>query len=146
MCVRCEAPDPGDVFVRRDSAAPWGLKHIGLGSLFTNVAVHAPACAECAKKLRAQRRYREAADWTCTIIGGVVAVLILRELHLAKSPYRLIYAIGITMVLVAPYLIWDFLNARAFDITVSRASVMYEFRSPRVAARFRRANESADES
>jgi hypothetical protein len=101
-----------------------------------------PACAKCAWRIRAQR------------VGGSIVALLVAALFMtfvwphvddfvARS-LRNWVAMGMILVCLAPYFLWETFFPPAIDITAYKNSVDYEFKSRDFAYDFAELNGDAE--
>jgi len=104
--------------------------------------VHVPACSRCGWRIRCQR------------VGGILLTLAIAAAfmffvwpHLDDFVARSIrkwVAMGLILVCLAPYFLWEVLFPPSIDITAYPDKVDYEFRDPEYAYEFAALNEDAD--
>ena len=135
-CVRCARPGPESelTITRRHETL---FNAFGLLPLGTSRSFVVPACAPCASLLR--RRYR--IDSLTTLAAGCLAALLALTGHrLWAWPLTRTF-VGVALVLTIAITTARRLMPAAFDITVEKSHVDFEFRDANHAAVFRTQNE-----
>ena len=139
-CVVCGRPSPGST-VRLITGSigwwTWLLWHFG--DVFT---VTAPACTSCGRRLHLMRF----GSLLVIIAGAFIACWVAWPLiseHFPR-PIRKWIVMGLALLLLLPYCLYQALNPHPFDITAHSDSVDYEFRDPAMACEFAELNEDAD--
>jgi hypothetical protein len=101
-----------------------------------------PACPRCAIRIRFQR------------IGSLLLTLAIAAVILffvwphsddfVARPVRKWAAMGLLIVCLSPYFLWEFFFPPSIDITAYRNSIDYEFRNKAYAFEFARLNQEAE--
>jgi hypothetical protein len=139
-CVACGAAGPGDTIrVGTNAIGWWTLAFWVPGRRF---AVDVPACPPCARHLRRQRLLRLVVGGAVAVAGAVVAVALLQWY---RGPMRRWLAMGITLVCMLPYILWETFSPPPFGLTAFAETVDYEFRDAGYAAEFAALNGAAVE-
>ena len=139
-CVRC-GDDPANGTVRLWTHtigwSTWVFWMFGRG-----FSTHAPACAGCGWRIRFQR------------VGGVLLTLAIAGVFLffvwphienfIARPIRKWVAMGLILVCLAPYILWEMFFPPAIDITAYSESIDYEFRDSDYAFDFAELNDDAE--
>ncbi|MFN9758349.1 MAG: hypothetical protein ACK58X_18245 [Planctomycetota bacterium] len=142
-CCVCDAARPGSSFEakgRRTSGfeflLPW-LWFVG-----PRVRVTVPACAGCRPQALASRRWR-----TVILVAWLAAALyfVMPWIKSFDLPRALARPLGVLAVLAskAPLVAWWTFRPPAFDLTVHKDTVEYEFASRAYALRFLACNPGA---
>lgn len=137
-CVRCGVARPNSVYRVRATRAglvgllmPW---QIWLFWLNWGVrVVEAPACADCASRLKSSYWRREAFEWFL-IIALAVPVIWLITSH--NVPFRKPVAYAAIIVLGLPWFVWRALHPPAFHATTMGDKIDYEFLDSELADKF----------
>ena len=141
-CVRClEQPDGAVKFAGR-AFSWWDLLWAWMFLFQKPVKVEVPVCRAC----RARVRWRRWLDRLVYLVVTVVVIWLvypyLRQLDLGRQWSKLA-ALAAVLVALLPWLVIAVLFPPAFDLTVHKEDVDYEFANARYAADFYLANEQA---
>ena len=139
-CVRCGGDHQGQTMLLWTHTIGWWTALLWFfGWSFTT---RVPACGKCRWKIRFQR------------VGGLVLSLTVAALFMVfvwphmdewvARPIRKWVAIGMILVCLAPYFLWETIYPPAIDITAYKNSVDYEFRDAGYASEFAELNEESD--
>lgn len=139
-CVRCGGNHDGRTIRLWTHTIGWWTAlfwTFGLG--FTT---RPPACTKCSWRIRAQR------------VGGLLLTLVIASVFMiflwpqvddfvARSLRKWV-ALGLIIVCLSPYLLWEIIYPPAIDITAFKDSVDYEFRDADFAYEFAELNSDAE--
>ncbi len=139
-CVRCGGENDGRTIRLWTHTIGWWTAIFWIfGWRFTTLA---PACAKCSWRIRAQR------------IGGLLVTLAVAALFMTFIwPYlddfvtpslRKWVAMGLIIICLAPYFLWEIIYPPAIDITAFKDSVDYEFKDSAFAYEFAELNRDAE--
>lgn len=131
-CVACGFTAPDSTVVIRESTMSWALFFVGLSG--KRFHVQAPACRSCEKRIYLQRALR----LIITTVIVIAAILIFRPYVAELFPRALQkwILLGIAILSVIPYVLYNTISPHDFDITVNEESVIYKFRNPEIAEAF----------
>jgi fatty acid desaturase len=139
-CCACGAAKPGDT-------VEWKGRRVRLAELLfpwlwffgKRAVVKVPVCAACRPRVLATRR------WLAVLLVVAIGLAMAFVFPLAKSfgfgrKTTKVIVLAMVVVVLLPYFLWSVLHPPAFDITVGKDHVDYEFASREYALRFRDAN------
>jgi len=135
-CVACGRGEPGSTFrVRRRpmrwfsvvTILPGGRRH----------EVHAPACEPCVDRMVRRRILSITVSLALGITGVFLVMTLLDEVDRA---YRKLVGIGGAILALSPWILIEVLWPPAFDTTVFKDSVDYEFADEDYAEEFEALN------
>ncbi|MBI3722821.1 hypothetical protein HY251_02535 [bacterium] len=138
-CIVCREPGPGSVFevgTHTLSIASaffihgWGAKHVGASI---------PACVRCARELRRSRRVCTAVLCILAIAAVAPVFYVMVEMGLHGPQYKLL-AMGASVVLLAPWIVWELFHPPVFDLTATSSTTTYELRDREDALAFAELN------
>ena len=139
-CVGCLGEASGHMQFRGSRSSLAGLAFFWTRILSRRVRCEVPTCDRCRAGMR-RRRWLE-----LSVLLGVAAPVVavglplLKQYDLGRQWDKLII-VAVGCVAVAPYFVWSVLRPPAFDMTVRRDVVEYEFANEHYAALFELANE-----
>ena len=143
FCCVCAAPRPGSWFEARgrrihfaELLMPW-LWFFGV-----RVTVNVPVCAGCRPGAIAGRRWAQVVMLLWLVAVAALVLPWLDTLGLARGTKRLVGGLAL-LAGSAPVVLWWVLRPPAFDLTVGKQSIDYEFASRDYALRFLAANPGA---
>ncbi len=143
FCCVCDAPRPGsslDVKGRRihwtELWMPW------MWFFGKRVTVTVPVCAGCRPQAVAGRRWRTVVLLAWLLLVAAIALPWLDTLGLARGVKRFVGGL-VLLVGAAPVIVWWVVRPPAFDLTVGKNSIDYEFASVDYGRRFRARNAGA---
>lgn len=130
-CVRCGDDPMGRTVRLRSPILEWWTLLIWFAR---GHVVQAPACYECGRRIRWQRRGG-------LLLTMVVAVLVLAFVwpffdDFVARAIRKWLAMGLILVCLVPYFVWETFFPPAIDITAYPERVSYEFRDHEYARDF----------
>ncbi len=142
-CCVCGKPRPGDTIPvsRRSSLIGWDLLMPWLILMRRPVRRAAPACAPCRVEAIRYRRVQGVVFVVAVTVAVVFVMPWVKSFGWSRGQTRLASLLLVTLA-VAPVIVWHMLRPRAFDISVKRDTVEYEFADADYAADFRAANQS----
>lgn len=138
-CVRC-GDDPAGASVRlwTHSVGWWTWVFWSFGRAFST---RVPACKSCGWRIRIQR------------VSGLAITIVVAFVFLAflwpqldgfvARPFRKWAGMGLVLVSLAPYLLWETIFPPPIDITAYSDNVDYEFKDPKYASHFAKLNKDA---
>jgi hypothetical protein len=134
-CVACGMPCPeGFVRVATHSIGWWTIVFWTHGARFS---VEVPACEPCRRQMIRQRWIRSAADVAFAAVGVGIAIYVLGSL---RNPLRRWLGLGIALLCMLPWIVWEFVFPRPIDLTSYAHTVAYEFRDEDYAQEFAELN------
>lgn len=134
-CVRCGVTRPGDWFVAKTHTVGWWTYLLWTWGPSYSVTV--PACPSCRVWIRRQRLLR----LIVLVVGGSAAIIVASWLlGWYRGPFRLWLGVGLSLVLMMPYFLWEAFMPRPFDMTATTKTVDYTFRDEGYADHFRLVN------
>jgi hypothetical protein len=139
-CVGCGADAPGRVVTVWAWRVPIWVLLTGIALFFTRARrTKVPACRRCGWRLRFRRLFE-----TGAMIALVVAGMGLAARFSPQAPklLRKVALIVGAVVGLLPYVYWVATHPAAFDVTLERDAVVYEFRDPLYAMEFAGLNEA----
>ncbi|MBI5549487.1 MAG: hypothetical protein HY901_36840 [Deltaproteobacteria bacterium] len=137
-CVVCGREHPGNAVRVSSKATGWYTIVFWMaGSKFT---VDVPACQVCGRAFLRQRRLRMVATWAATLVGVLLALRVLRHYEGSGKSWL---AMGLALLAISPWFLWQMFSAPAFDLTVGDKKVDYEFRDQVYASEFAELNGEA---
>ena len=136
-CIVCGAVQLGNqTRVRRTSSTWWSalFPFMHLVSLFDGHTVQVPACSGCGWKLHAQAWWR----WLAMIAILVVFVWLGTGIVAQWVPKRLLKWVMLAgaFLVLAHWMIWQYIFPLPFDMTVTADDVTYEFADEKTAQDF----------
>ncbi len=143
VCVRCHAADPPGTFRVRGSRVGWDQILTLSWAVGSRPVIEAPACIECARLLRRERRIAGIASWLMCIPLAAMGFWLVHLLGYLQGPYRRWWGLLGAMICCLPVIIWEALHPRTFDVTVRHGKIDYEFRDKVYAAMFACANNAS---
>lgn len=96
--------------------------------------VDVPCCSTCRGAFRLQRWGRKAVMWVMLIAAGGVAWQFRDSVE--GRGLRKLALVGIAIVALAPFIVWEVFRPPYFDITANSKDVDYEFQSEAYAHEF----------
>ena len=134
-CVVCQEPGP-------DACVSVWTHSIGWSTvLFWHFGrpfrAKVPACSGCASKFRRQRWLRLAMN---LVMIGIAVAIVIYALGEYKGPLRKWLWMGATLLVLAPFMVWEALHAPAVDLTAFADEVDYEFADRSYELEFARLN------
>jgi hypothetical protein len=135
-CIGCGLDAPGSTwrFARRTSSW-WSFFVTWIGEQHVS---EVPCCPPCRARLRRQRIVR---SWSFVIATIAVLAVVLPALEGFDRALQKPIALGLLVVTLAPVFLYQVLYPPAFDTTVGRKYVDYEFKDAAAAVEFHALNE-----
>jgi hypothetical protein len=138
-CVVCGAPNPGKTARFVTWGVRWWVWLIFLPSEFFSVKV--PACPFCGWRLQFVRLLNSVIIIAAALVAAWYIWPYVKD-HVPRG-LRLWAQVGIALFVLLPKFIYDVVYPPAFDATIEKDRVTYEFRHPGVAAMFAGQNRNA---
>jgi len=82
---------------------------------------------------------------SCAIAAVAAAGLALHVLRNYQGPAKAWLAMGIALLAIGPWILWEVFAAPAFDLSVGERTIDYEFRDTAYAHDFAALNPQSDE-
>ena len=143
FCCVCDAPRPGSSFDVKGRRIHWTELWMPWMWFFgKRVTVTVPVCAGCRPQAVAGRRWRTVVLLAWLLLVAAIALPWLDTLGLARGVKRFVGGI-VLLVGAAPVIVWWVVRPPAFDLTVGKNSIDYEFASVDYGRRFRARNAGA---
>ena len=134
-CVVCRAEGPGHrTKIWTFAIGWWTIVLLTFGAIFV---ARVPACPACAKKLHTQRLIRLVVCIFFCVAGVAFAIWLLGNY---TGPFRHYLAVGIALVGISPFILYEIVVPLAFDMTCFRKTVDYEFKDEMYALEFEMLN------
>lgn len=92
-----------------------------------------PACKGCRLRMVRQRWLRRFMEWPLILLAVVAAFHFLDGY---QGPFKRWLVMGIVLVSLLPWLLWEIAAPPPIDLTASSTTVQYEFRDEEYAAEF----------
>ncbi len=135
-CVCCGREEPSDRVRLRAMTSGWANVLL-LGGFGRRYTAHAPACWDCARRVRLVRWVRTIVTWCLTLVGVFLAMKIMGGY---RGPFRKWFALLVAFVCLTPWFFWQVFFPPAIDITVAAESVDFEFKDEDYAFEFAQLN------
>jgi hypothetical protein len=135
-CIRCDADPYGLTVLYHGRTSGWWYGNVfpQRGPAFVRV----PSCSICQHQLIMQRRFRFVVYLLSFIIGLGLSIPLVMLGKVSRGTINC--AMIILVFAILPFVIWDFLDPKPFEMTVEDALINYEFRDARYAMDFRELN------
>ena len=132
-CITCHGKPNGTVRVAENTSNMLLVFFVPIFWLFGWNKQAVPICSSCKPKFRMQRWGREIVCWVIVIVGVWLIYPYVNDLSSWKG--KLVILAGVIVIMI-PYLIFEFLVARVFDMMNSGSNITYEFESEDYAMEF----------
>jgi len=140
ICVVCEKPNPDSEvelsFLESKFSTFEAASSVLTGSTYhvhnpSHIFKGVPACKECAEKLKSHHRWLKVISYVSWILGTALAIFLLISVLLKVVTFIIFLILpGIISVVFPP----------AFDVTISKNLVTFQFTSQKFADEFRKIN------
>ncbi|MDF1798450.1 MAG: hypothetical protein P1V81_04690 [Planctomycetota bacterium] len=135
-CVSCGRGEPEDSYrVGTNAIGWWTFTSFSFGRRFV---VEAPACVPCADAMGRQRWRSRGFTLVLTILAVAIALSLFGDM---EGPARRYVAMGVMLLVMAPYILVQVFWPPVFDVTAFKRSVDFEFANLDYAHEFAELND-----